>query len=242
MPDPKLHGEAFFEDPPLQSYLRGRWQISPPTSGITIKANCLKKILPIPHDFRIAADLYMLALLPFHADEFALIKRSLGSYRIHENNFCKLDKIPLGVGRKSDTQASRSSKANPTPPTVGLATELIEMNRLASKYAESCAQGLGYDSRLLREKFDAMRIEQEILLCILQGKKFEALQKVLCFDDPALRGRLGARTFKMVSHILAVILPHSTYLWLRERYRRSLLFGVVQRLLGQAARGRPWRV
>lgn len=231
IPDPKLHGETVFEDRPLQSYLSGRWQISPPTSGITIKANCLRKILPIPHDFRTAADLYMLAVLPFHADEYALIKRSLGSYRIHENNFRRLDKIPSGVGRTSDTQTSRSSKVNPTPPTVGLATELIEMNRLASKYAERCAQGLGYDSRLLREKFDAMTIEQEILLYILQGKKFKALQKVLCFDDPVLRGRLGARTFKMVSNILAVLLPYSTYLWLRERYRRSLLFGVVHRLV-----------
>ena len=139
-PDPKIQEQIVFEKYPLQNYLKGILQFSSPTSGITVKADCLKKIIPIPHDFRIAADLYMLMMLPLYGKEYSLIKMPLGSYRIHNNNF----------GCNEAHMWTRKTI------TVRHVSETIMLNSLAFKYVERSTKELGYDSNLLKKKFDSM--------------------------------------------------------------------------------------
>jgi glycosyltransferase involved in cell wall biosynthesis len=215
-PDPSREGKFPFEKQPLQSYLRGIFPFFPPTSGVTVGADCLRKIMPIPVDFRICADFYMHLMLPLHAREFALVKKYLGSYRMHhDNNF--------GIHSHTIGQSA--------PDTLGRITQLINTYILASKYVEIAAKELGHDFCLWKKKLDALRIEQEVLLYNLQGKKLRAIQRAFLFNDPTFSDIIWFRNFRKISLIMSVIIPYPIYLWLRRKYRSSFLFDIMHDFL-----------
>ena len=56
-----------------------------PSTGLTIRADLAKKVLPIPSDFRICADGYI-TRTTFCYGEVITIKKSLGKYRKHSSN------------------------------------------------------------------------------------------------------------------------------------------------------------
>jgi glycosyltransferase involved in cell wall biosynthesis len=215
-PDPSREGKFPFEKQPLQSYLRGIFPFFPPTSGITVRADCLRKIIPIPVDFRIAADFYMHLMLPFHAREFALIRKYLGSYRIHDNNF--------GIYW---IFTNRHILGKSEPDTIDRVIQVSNMNILASKHVERAAKELGYSFDLWKKKFEALRIEQEVLLYNLRGKKLRAIQQAFMFDDPTFSNMLCFRSFRKASLIMSVIIPYPMYLWLRRKYRNCFLFDIM---------------
>jgi glycosyltransferase involved in cell wall biosynthesis len=215
-PDPSREGKFPFEKQPLQSFLRGIFPFFPPTSGITVSAHCLRKIIPIPVDFRIAADFYMHLMLPFHAREFALVRKYLGSYRIHDNNF--------GIHWVVN---NRYISGKAVPDSLDRIIQVINMNTIASKYVQRTANELGYSFDLWRRKFDALRIEQEVLLYSLRGKKLRAIQRAFMFDDPTFSNMFYFRSFRKLSLIMSVIIPHPIYLWLRRKYRNCFLYDIM---------------
>jgi glycosyltransferase involved in cell wall biosynthesis len=207
-PDSKIESEIYFEKYPLQNYLKGILPFFPPTSGITLKADCFKKIFPVPDDFWICADLYMQLILPFHAREFALVKKHLGNYRIHGNN--------LWTGN---------------PLTVHRINEEIKLCEYLTKYVKKEAHRLGYNSTLLEKKMDLIMTEKEILLYKFKGEKFKALRKAILFNDPTSKAPILYRIFRKFSMVISIILPYSKYLWLREKYKNSFMFTIVHRFL-----------
>jgi glycosyltransferase involved in cell wall biosynthesis len=61
----------------------------PPTSGLAFSRAALEQVLPMPDkDYRIAADGYLAALIPFYGSVEA-IEVPLGAYRVHGNNLWK---------------------------------------------------------------------------------------------------------------------------------------------------------
>jgi glycosyltransferase involved in cell wall biosynthesis len=214
-PDSSREGKFPFEKQPLQSYLRGIFPFFPPTSGIAVGADCLRKIMPIPVDFRIAADFYMHLMLPLYAREFALVRRYLGSYRIHYNNF--------GIHNHMIGQVA--------PNTLDRVIQVINVQTLASKHVERAIKALGYDFCVWEKKFNALRTEQEVLLYNLQGKKLKAIQQAFLFDDPTFSNTIWFRNFRKLSLIMSVIIPYPMYLWLRRRYRNSFLCDIMHTFL-----------
>ncbi len=214
-PDPSREGNYPFEKQPLQSYLKGIFPFFPPTSGVTVAVDCLRKITPIPVEFRIAADFYMHLMLPFYAREFALVKKCLGSYRIHNYNF--------GIHRHIQGKA--------VPNTVDRVIQVININRLASKHVERTANKLGYGFDLWYKKFDALQIEQEVLLYNLNGMKWSAIKRAFLFEDPTFSEIYWFRIFKKFSLIMSVIVPYPIYLWLMKKYRSCFLFDIVHDFL-----------
>jgi hypothetical protein len=101
------------------------------------------------------------------------------------------------------------------------------MNILASKYMRRATNELGYSFELWKKKLDALRIEQEVLLYSLQGKKLRAIKRAFIFDDPTFSAIFWFRSFRRASLIMSVIVPYPIYLWLRRKYRDSFLFNIV---------------
>jgi glycosyltransferase involved in cell wall biosynthesis len=57
-----------------------------PTSSLAFRSNVLRKIMPVPKQIRLQADLYLTLLVPFISPIYA-IPEPLGIYRIHGKNF-----------------------------------------------------------------------------------------------------------------------------------------------------------
>jgi glycosyl transferase family 2 len=196
LPDPHTQGPMPFDPRPLRSYLGGRLPFFPPTSGMSIRASCLRRIGSIPEEFRICADLYLLAILPFYAHEFRLVELPLAEYRIHGQNHWS---GPAGAPRPD---------------------AMIRVLRLACSHVERVARDLGHDPRHLTRTFRAMEAEQTIALYRLQGRRLAALWAACRLDDPRLDGDRLSKLRRRASKVLSVIMPE-THARLRERYRRS---------------------
>lgn len=70
----------------LDTLLSKATYVTVPTSGNAIARTALDKIFPIPEDkFKIAADNYMTALVPFYGN-IAAIEKPLAAYRLHDDN------------------------------------------------------------------------------------------------------------------------------------------------------------
>ena len=210
-PDSKIENEIYFERYPLQNYLKGIMPFCMVTAGASIRADCLKRIIPIPNDFYLYPDLYMELILPFHAEEFALIKKHLGYHRVHGRNTWQ------GKEKGKEIQIQRT----------GLEIKLLS---LIIRYIDKLAEERGYDSTLLKMKFDSIILEKEILLYNLQGRKFKALKKAVLFTDPTLRTSMLYKIFSKISLVASITIPYSTYIWLRQKYRSSVIFTIVHSL------------
>jgi len=194
-----------FERNRLVSYLNGRVGYSSPSSGISVRSNCLNNVFPVPNEIRLCADLYVRHLLNFYAKEFAVSKKYLTCYRMHGNN--------NWAGKRSAVSKRRR----------------IDVDKIIEKYVEKHAYKLGYNIRELKEWFKSNRLRNEILLCNLKGQKLRAFKKALIFEEFPRPQNFLYRAFKKIKTLLYAILPSPKYQRIVEFYRQSILFTFVHR-------------
>ena len=183
----------------LNRYLKGILPFFSPTSGMTVRADCLKNAVPIPEEFQIAADICLHYILPFYAKELSLIKKPLGYYRMHGKNL-------YGSNVLTAEKVKR---------------EMRTMSLVAPYVAEH-ARRLAYDDRLIRLRLESVREVYEIFLHNFQGEKIKAMQMALCFNKFLPGDPISYKLMrKMISFISAVV-PPSLHMWLQRRHRSFL--------------------
>jgi glycosyltransferase involved in cell wall biosynthesis len=205
IPDPR-GGLVVFEPRPLAKLLQGWLPFYPPTSGITVRASCLRKISPFPLEFRICADHYVYAVLPLYVRQARLVPRALTSLRLHGTN--------VWTG---------------TALTVPRLEAWVRFHDLAWAEVERHAGALGYDVRMLKRRFDVVKRDDEIQLHLLRGERAKALRLAVFFDDARPEASPLSRAVRRVTRIASVCVPPRAYGALRERYRNSVVFSLVHR-------------
>jgi len=208
-PDPKDKKAPYFKKYQLDDYLKGKLCYSPPTSAVSIKTECLKKLYPLPTEgylLRMNADVYIRNILPLYAREFALVKKHLSNYRIHSDNIWASGSLIKKTERE------------------------IALYKLIVGHIEKRVQVLKYSATLLKKKFLFDIARQEILLFNLQRKPFAAFKRAVFLEEFPTDNKFLFRMFKKIDTILLAILPYTRYKWLLKRYTNSFLFDLVHRL------------
>jgi glycosyltransferase involved in cell wall biosynthesis len=183
----------------LDVYLRGKLPWFSPTSGMTIKADCLKNAMPIPDEFRLSADLYLHYILPFYLRDLSLIKKPLGCNRLHGINLSGGNLLTLKKLEK-DNRA------------LALILGCIKVH----------LKNLGYNGSLLVKRFESLMDKYRILTCNLQGKKIKALEMAARFNKFLPADTVFYRVAIKSSLLISVIIPSHLHLWLQRRYRELL--------------------
>lgn len=203
-PDRKIE----IEKHPLKSYLNGKLPYTFPTPSICVRADCLKKIMPIPERFNITADSYIIYTLPFVAREFILINEKLANLMVHDDSYWS------GKGL-----------------TAQILAERIRKHKLNTEYVQKWAQKFGYDVTLLKAELASAAERNEILFLNLRGKKIKAMQKAFFFNAPASKGRVFYVIFQKISMFFFAIIPSTSHPRLNKIYKNSFLFRIVHRFL-----------
>jgi len=199
-PDRKIK----LEKHPLKSYLSGLTPYAFPTPSICVRADCLKKIMPIPESFNITTDTYIIYTLPFVAREFALIDEKLADLMVHAGSYWSAPDL-----------------------TAQILAERIKKHKLNTEYVQKWAQKLGLDFTLLKAELETVEAQNEILFLNLCGKKLKAAQKAFFFNPPASRGGVLYRIFQKISIFFFAIIPYSEHSRLSRIYKNSFLFRIV---------------
>lgn len=181
----------------LDRYLRGNLPWFSPTSGMAVRAACLRKACPIPEDFRIGADLYLHYILPFYVRELSLIRKPLGYYRLHGNNLSGGNLLTADKVRRE-----------------------IEMMLLIKRHIADHSRRLGYDSNLVAQRLESFVAWYEILRDILTGEKGKALKKIVRFDEFLPGDGFLHKFFRKTVMLMYVAFPPSLCFWIQRRYRK----------------------
>jgi glycosyltransferase involved in cell wall biosynthesis len=198
-PDPQSRKQSGAKERYLDGYLRGILPWFSPTSGMTIKADCLKNVMPIPDEFRVWADLYLHYMLPFYIRELSLIKKPLGYSRMHGMNLSGGNLLTLN-------KLERENKI----------LSLIE------GYIKVYSKNLGCDNFLLIKRYESLMDKYRILTYNLQGKKIKALRMAAMFNKFLPADTIFYRIAIKLSLLFSAIVPSHMHLWLQRRYRRLL--------------------
>jgi len=186
----------------VDRYLGGRLPWFAPASGMTVRAECLKRAVPIPGDFRIWADLYLHYILPFYIRDLSLIRKPLGYYRLHEKNLSGGNRLTLEkINRESD------------------------ILKLIETHVESHARKLGYDSVAIIKRMESVLVSYKIVGNILRGKRRDALRDVLSFHAFLPSDSNWYRFFRKSTLLMYIVLPPPFWLWLQRRYR-SVVYSI----------------
>lgn len=196
-----------FDEFPMKSYLKGEIPfglVFCVTSGIAVRAKCLKKIMPIPEEFRRAADIYLRGLLPLRARRFALVSNYLGNYRCHETN-------SLGIGKERE-----------------LAIDL-EFYPLLLRALEKETRELGFDGAILKMKIESLMEWKKIVLAGRRGKKLKALKGALLLKEVPTPRNFFRFILRKLFRAGDILLPPSCFARLESRYKASFLFKILMR-------------
>jgi glycosyltransferase involved in cell wall biosynthesis len=198
-PEPIPGKKTGLRDSYLDLYLRGKLPWFSPTSGMTVRADCLKRVTPVPEEFRIGADLYLHYILPFYMRELSLIKKPLGYYRMHGDN--------LSGGNIL---------------TAGKIQREIHILMRIHECIEEEAGKFGYDSHLIRKRLEASIMAYRILFECLKHEKVRALKNILFYNSFLPGDSIFYRISRKLALLTYVFFPPSLCLWLQRRYRRVL--------------------
>jgi len=180
-----------------EEYLAGNLPWFSPTSGMSIKRDCLKKMMPLPEDFSIAADIHLHFLLPFYIRELALIRKPLGSCRLHGDNLSGGNLLaPVKLKREQD---------------------LVLFIR---DHVQRLSQERGYDCSLLTKRLTAMAAISDIYILSVRGQKRAALIKALFFDGFLPGDSMVRRLTRRLVLSITVLIPPQLNLWLQRKYRK----------------------
>jgi glycosyltransferase involved in cell wall biosynthesis len=184
----------------LNRYLKGTLPFFAPTSGLTVRADCLKCAVPIPDDFRIAADIYLHYILPFYVRELSLIKKPLGYYRVHPCN---------AYGGHS--------------LTVEKISEAMRVISFIQMHVNEHSQRLGYDDALIRKRLESVGDGYKIFLHNLKRERIGALKMAVLFNNFLPGDSLSYKLMRKAILCVSAVIPSSFHLWLQRRFR-SLLY------------------
>jgi hypothetical protein len=179
-------------------YLRGSLPWFPPTSGLCIRTECMKKVLPIPDEFRIAADFYLHYSVPFYAAELRLIKEPLAYYRMHSANV--------------------SGGMLMTAENVGKHMHAME---LLLPCIDKQLQALGYNGDLLKKRFSSMMKRYAILHMSMKKNRLKALKDMIMLNEFLPDDSMFYRMIAKLTTVMHVLSP-SLYQHLLKHYRKSL--------------------
>lgn len=181
----------------LEAYLGGTLPWFSSTSGMAVRKDCLLKVMPLPEEFSIAADIQLHYLLPFYMRELTLIKKSLGYCRLHGGN--------LSGGNLP-------------------AAEKLERERRIMLSIRDGVQRLsrerGYDSHLLTKRLTALAAIYDIYILSVGGQKLRALTRALLYDDFLPDDTFLRRLVRRLTLGIAVLIPPTMNLWLQRKYRK----------------------
>jgi glycosyltransferase involved in cell wall biosynthesis len=183
----------------LNRYLKGNLPWFSPASGMTVRADCLKRLTPIPEESRIGADLFLHYLLPFYVRELSLIKIPLGYYRMHGDNLS-------GGNMLTPEKLQRE----------------ISILMSIQKHVENEADKFGYDGRLIRKRLEASIAAYRIMLDCLTHEKIRALKNIWSFHGFLPGDSILYRVSRKLALLTYVVFPPSLCLWLQRRYRGML--------------------
>ena len=183
----------------LKNYLKGVLPWSSPCSGMSVRAECLRKAMPVPEEFRIAADIYLHYTLPFYAGKLSVVKKRLGYSRLHNDNM---------------------SGGNLMTP-VKLSREMDILLRIERHIAGQAGK-LGYDASLISQRIESMALWYDVLIRSLKGEKLKALRDAALFNRFLPKDTFGYRLARKSALVLSVSLPPGLSLWLQRRYRMAV--------------------
>ncbi len=148
--------------------------VMPVTTGNAYARHALESVMPIPEaEFRISADGYLNALVPFHGRVRSL-DADLGDYRLHGANRWALtgdvsvealrDRIRLDLALAGYVAGAAAACGRPVPGDVPLRDPGHVLNRLASLRLEPAAHPVPGDrpGRLALAGFAAVRRHREL--------------------------------------------------------------------------------
>jgi len=196
---------------PIKNYRHWLTVIGTATSGISWRKSALMKLCPIPEEYRICADGYLMVGAPLVAQEFGLIDMPLGFYRIHgENRFSTF-------GSSAGLTQVKAQKIL----TYYNQLFLQHLALLADKFA---CQEIGLIKELTGACFkDALLETRERDGLFMAFKSLWEGRTLLA--DLSYKHRL----FRVTTIILQLTIPVSLYLRLHQFYLKSSLWFIVQR-------------
>ncbi|HET6514612.1 MAG TPA: glycosyltransferase [Thermodesulfovibrionales bacterium] len=192
-PEPGRHSEQSYID----NYLKGNLPWFSPTSGMIVRADCLKKIMPLPEEFRIGADIYLHYVLPFYMRDLSLVKKALGYYRLHTNNLSGGNLLTAGK----------------------LQRELNLLLRI-QEHVEQHSRKLGKDCSFIHKRIEAQESLYGILLSGLLGNRLKATKDALAFKGFLPWDTRRHRVAKRAILTASVLIPSPFLLWLQRKYRK----------------------
>jgi len=181
-----------------RAFLGGRLPWFSPTSGMSVSAECLRRVFPIPENFRIYPDIYLHYALPFYLRGLSLIKRPLGYFRVHGANASG-----EGLSRGEDMERR--------------AALLLAVKDQLDRHA-----GLsGVSADLLKAKIDSVIALYHVLGCNAAGRKLEALKRAFG-SGSVFPGGSAAGIAGRARLVVSSVVPVRLYFWLQKEYRRLL--------------------
>jgi len=181
----------------LTSYLCGNLPFFSPTSGMAFRRDCLSRMMPLPQEFRIAADIHMHYVLPFYIRGMSLVKKSLGYYRLHGGNLS-------GGNLLTEVKLERERG-------------IILMNMT---HVECHSTEHGLDSGLLLKRLAAMVKVYDIHILSSQGKRLAALNEALHFRSFLPGDAFWGRVKRIITLLIIAVISPSLNLWLQRKYRK----------------------
>jgi len=179
------------------------------TSGISWRRSALECIVPIPNDFRICADAYLMALAQLVARKVGLVAEPLVHYRMHDSN--------------------QWARFNPQISSCQARTE--EIGNYYSELAISCLEkkaiAIGLKNCLPLHQVTYARIRSKVVQAVQTGGRVHGVRviwsnRALLWDFP-----FRYRIFKLSLLLLGTFLPQGKYILLREKCLNSFVWHKV---------------
>lgn len=201
--------DQIISDKPVQNYDNWLTVNGSATSGITFRVSSLKQITPIPDDFKLCADGYLMACAPLAAKKFGLITTELGFYRVHgENGFAALT-----VDSKSFIAKSESI--------------CTHYNSLFMKYLEPLMKRLDFDKSSLSQFFQAQCFRDTVFSIKQNEGRIKAFR--FFWQDRAKLYSLPLkyRLFRLSGITMRLLLPERSYFFIRKIYAQTFFWRLV---------------
>lgn len=194
---------------PVQNYADWLTTVGVATSGICFRTAVVRRLTPIPFEFTICADAYLMSCAPLVTGKFALIDRALGNYRVHGmNNFTGLSKN----GRFNRAKSEELS---------------LHYHNLLEEKRELLVNKLELQSGCLRQVLKSNSFRTELFAIKQKDGSLASLRAL--WAGRALLDQLPVKykLFKIGSIMLRLFSPEAVYSRISHIYSQSWLWKAV---------------
>lgn len=181
---------------PSSEYFQRMNRFTPPSSGISVRAECLRAVMPVPRELRVWADSYLHFFLPLYSECIHLLTTPLGVYRAHGESYA-LNQL--------------GTKAYEPQKVQGMLDARYVVAR-HQPYQKPISKTI---SQAQRAALDSEIVKLEVLLHNITGKKRQALAKAWSYRKTA-----GERAKSdTLSLMLYALLPPVAFERFKKFYR-----------------------